>query len=103
MTMVDVCGNCGTMFEERGDHCRRCGADRSDAVKREMRDLCYTYTGEEPEDDEIARMVKPAFVPKWGKPQWYEMKEGWEEEDPEDQEAEGPDDPEEGSEEGPEE
>jgi hypothetical protein len=72
MTLVDVCGNCGTMYEEGEDHCRRCGEDRRDAVKREMRELCYTYSGEKPEDDEIARMVKPIFVPKWGKPQWYE-------------------------------
>ena len=72
MTQVDVCGNCDTMFTEGEDHCRRCGADRRDAVRREMRELCYTYTGEEPEDDEIARMVKPIFVPKWGKAQWYE-------------------------------
>ncbi len=87
MTLVDVCGHCGTMFEETEDHCRRCGADRQDAVKREMREMCYTYTGEEPEDDEIARMVKPIFVPKWGKPQWYE---GEPEEPAEDDEEEEP-------------
>ncbi len=72
MTLVDVCGNCGTMFDKGEDHCRRCGTDRTDAVKREMREMCYTYTGDEPEDDEIARMVKPIFVPTWGKVQWYE-------------------------------
>jgi hypothetical protein len=60
------------MFDEDETSCRRCGADRKEAVKRELRDLCYTYTGEEPEDDEIARLVKPVFLPKWGKPQWYE-------------------------------
>lgn len=76
MTLVDVCCRCGTMFEEGEDHCRRCGSDRRDAERRELRDLCYTYTGDEPEEDEIARMVKPAFIPKWGKPQWYEMKGG---------------------------
>jgi hypothetical protein len=74
------------MFDEGEEHCRRCGADRSDAIKREMRDLCYTYTGEEPEDDEIARLVKPAFIPKWGKPQWYEFGDS---DGPEDEAAEG--------------
>jgi hypothetical protein len=64
------------MFESDDEHCRRCGADRKDAVRRQMRDLCYTYTGDEPEDDEIARMVKPIYNPKWGKPQWYEKGDG---------------------------
>ena len=76
MTLVDVCGNCGTKFDEDDESCRRCGTDRKDAIKREMRDLCYTYTGEEPEDDDIARIVKPIFIPKWGKAQWYEMGDG---------------------------
>ncbi|UCC92890.1 MAG: hypothetical protein JSW25_09535 [Thermoplasmata archaeon] len=84
MTLVDVCGNCETMLTDEEDHCPRCGADRCDAIKREMRDLCYTYTGEVPEEDEIGRLVKPAFVPKWGKPQWYEMGD---EEPPEEDEA----------------
>ncbi len=86
MTLVDVCGDCGTMFDEGEEHCRRCGADRADAVKREMRELCYTYTGDGPEADEIARIVKPIFVPKWGKVQWYEEGNG---------EMEGEDDPDE--------
>jgi len=73
MTLVDVCGTCDTMFDEGEDHCRRCGADRSEAIQREMRDMCYTYTREEPEADDIARIVKPIFFPKWGKPQWYEL------------------------------
>ena len=72
MTLVDVCGICGTMFGEDEEHCRRCGADRADAVKRQMRDLCYTCTGEGPEEDEIARIVRPIFAPRWGKVQWYE-------------------------------
>lgn len=76
MTLVDVCACCGTLFEEDEDHCRRCGTDRGEAEKRELRDLCYTYTGDEPEDDEVARIVKPAFMPKWGRPQWYEMEGG---------------------------
>ncbi len=74
MTLVDVCSRCGTVFEEAEDHCRRCGADRWDNTEqREMRDLCYTYTGEVPVSDEIAREVKPIFQPQWGKPQWYEL------------------------------
>ncbi|MCK4970512.1 MAG: hypothetical protein KAS77_08295 [Thermoplasmata archaeon] len=76
MTLVDVCGNCGTKFDEDDESCRRCGTDRKDAIKREMRDLCNTYTGEEPEDHDIARIVKPMFIPKWGKAQWYELGEG---------------------------
>ena len=76
MTLVDVCSTCETMFNEGDEHCSHCGADRSDAIKREMREMCYTYTGEEPESDEIARIVKPSFTPKWGKPQWYEMGDG---------------------------
>ena len=57
------------MFDEDDEHCRRCGTDRRDAIKREMRDLCYTYRGEGPVDDDIARIVKPILIPKWGKAQ----------------------------------
>ena len=74
MTLVDVCERCGTIFEEGVDHCKRCGADREDnVVQREMRDLCYTYTGEAPEEDEVARVVKPIFEPRWGEAKWYEQ------------------------------
>lgn len=90
--MVDVCGNCETLFVEGEEHCSRCGADRSDAVKREMRDLCCTYTGEEPGRDEISRMVKPAFLPKWGKPQWYELEDGGEDGEGEEGDPEDADD-----------
>lgn len=93
MTLVDVCSNCGTMFDEGEGHCRRCGADRNDAIQREMRDLCYTYTGEEPADEEIARMVKPIFVPKWGKVQWYEKEHGEVPEDDDSVEEEDGEDP----------
>lgn len=72
MTLVDVCGTCDTLFVEGEEHCRYCGADRADAVKREMRELCCVYSGEAPGEDEITRMVKPVFDPKWGKAQWYE-------------------------------
>jgi RNA polymerase subunit RPABC4/transcription elongation factor Spt4 len=75
MTKVDVCGNCGTLFDEDEDHCRRCGADRSKATQQELRDLCVTYTGEDPEPDEIGREVKPIFEPRWGQVQWYELTE----------------------------
>ena len=74
MTLVDVCSNCGTLYDEDDDHCRRCGADRAtSSEQRELRDLCYTYTGEEPEDDELAREIKPIFRPRWGEVQWYEV------------------------------
>ncbi len=75
MTMVDVCGQCDTLFVEGEEHCSRCGADRSEAVKREMKDLCHILTEEDPEEEEVTRTVKPIFFPKWGKPQWYEGEE----------------------------
>jgi hypothetical protein len=43
MTLVDVCGNCGTKYGE---------------------------------DDDIARIVKSIFIPKWGKALWYELGDG---------------------------
>lgn len=74
---MDVCEVCGTLFEEGADHCRHCGADRgSHSVKREMRELCPTYTGDDQDREEIDRMVKPLFEPAWGKEQWYERTEG---------------------------
>lgn len=77
MTKVQVCSRCGTMFGEGDAHCRRCGADRDAAAEdREMRELCATYTGEAPEHDEVGREVRPIFEPKWGSPQWYELKDG---------------------------
>ena len=75
MTLVDVCGDCETLFEEGEDHCRRCGADRrTRAVKMEMWELCPTYSGDEAEEDVVQREVKPIFEPSWGRPQWYESK-----------------------------
>lgn len=76
MTKVDVCSDCGLMFSEGEEHCRRCGCDRSQAESREMRDLCYTYSGEEPVSDEVRREVAPLYEPKWGKVQWYELEHG---------------------------
>lgn len=73
MTKVDVCSECGLMFDKGEDHCRRCGCDRTEAVSREMRELCYTYSGEEPVTDEVRREVAPIFEPHWGKVQWYEL------------------------------
>lgn len=77
MTIVQVCSVCGEMFEPGDSSCRKCGADRaSSSVEREMRDMCPTYTGEEVEQDEVARDVRPIFEPKWDKPQWYEFEDG---------------------------
>jgi hypothetical protein len=61
------------MFEDGEDHCRRCGADRSGAVQQELRELCPTYTGDEVDDAEFERIIKPMFQPTWGKVQWYEL------------------------------
>lgn len=77
MTLVDICIECETLFVEGEEHCRRCGADRrTSSVKREMKDLCPTYTGDEVEVDETKREVRPIFEPQWGKVQWYETGEG---------------------------
>jgi hypothetical protein len=77
MTKVDVCTECDTMFLEGEDHCRRCGADRrTSSVRREMKDLCPTYTGEEAAMEDAHREVMPIFEPSWGKVQWYETEDG---------------------------
>ena len=77
MTLVDICIECETLFVEGEDHCRRCGAERhTSSVKREMKDLCPTYTGEEVEANETHREIKPIFEPRWGKVQWYETEDG---------------------------
>ena len=64
------------MYEAAEDHCRRCGADRSTAIQQELRDMCPTAKGDDVSGDEMKRMVKPIFEPKWGKVQWYELEEG---------------------------
>ena len=64
------------MYEEAEDHCRRCGADRISSIKRELRDLCPPFKGDDVTSDELERMVKPIFEPTWGKVQWYELEEG---------------------------
>lgn len=77
MTLVDVCGDCETLFSEGEEHCLKCGSERrTSAVQRELRDLCPTYTGDEVESDDLQRDIKPIFEPTWGKEQWYETKEG---------------------------
>jgi hypothetical protein len=77
MTRVDVCGKCGTLFEEGEPHCRRCGADRATCAEaREMRELCPTYTGDPMGNEGAAREVRPLFEPRWGEPQWYEQQDG---------------------------
>ncbi|NIS13634.1 MAG: hypothetical protein GWN12_16580, partial [Thermoplasmata archaeon] len=50
-----MCGQCDTLFVEGEEHCSRCGADRSEAVKREMKDLCHILTEEDPEEEEVTR------------------------------------------------
>jgi ribosomal protein L40E len=76
MTLVDICRRCGTMFEEGLDHCRRCGASRGEwALRRELRELCPTYTGDEVDAEELQRIVKPIFEPYWDKVMWYELLE----------------------------
>jgi hypothetical protein len=76
MTKVDICSCCGTLYEGEDRHCRRCGADReTESDNKELRDLCSTYTGEDPVTDPIHREVKPIFEPRWGKVQWYELSE----------------------------
>ena len=77
MTLVDVCRNCETLFEEGEEHCLKCGSDRrTSAVQRELKGLCPTYTGDGVETDDMQREIKPIFEPTWGKEQWYETKEG---------------------------